>query len=141
MLNGERVKRDSSGDVQGRAIKPPASAGGAGELKVSELHCGPAWPEMEPAVEPWKRETFTPSAARAALAAFRDNVIAKAEENWEPERSILRSGLIETFVEQRVTDDNEWFSKVPFYLRRNTHAGEKRRFFGDICEVVARIKG
>ena len=141
MLNGERVRRNQSGDVQGRTKQPPGSLGGAGELKVSELHCGPARPEKEPAVEPWEREKFAPSEARAALAAFRDNVIAKAEENWEPERSILRSGLIEAFVEQRVTDEREWFSKVPTYLRRNTNAAEKRRFFEDICEVVARING
>jgi very-short-patch-repair endonuclease len=111
-----------------------------GETDVSELHGSPASPDKEPVIEPWKRDAFTPSEVRVALAAFRDAVIAKAGENWEPERSILRSGLIETFVEQRVTDDGEWFRKVPLYMRRNTNAAEKRRFFDDICEIVARIK-
>jgi hypothetical protein len=43
-------------------------------------------------------------------------------------------------VEQRVLDDTDWFSKVPNYLRRNTNAAEKKQFFEEICEIIARIR-
>jgi very-short-patch-repair endonuclease len=90
--------------------------------------------------EPWKNERFTPAEAKAALAAYRDAVVAPKTEDWEPERSVLRSGLIETFVEQRVMDDADWFAKVPNYLRRNTNAVEKKLFFDDICDIVSRTR-
>jgi hypothetical protein len=37
-------------------------------------------------------------------------------------------------------DDADWFAKVPNYLRRNTNAVEKRLFFDEICDIVARIR-
>ncbi|MCX5478723.1 DUF4011 domain-containing protein [Kaistia geumhonensis] len=94
-----------------------------------------------PLPEPWTAPRLSPAEARMALAAFRDRVIAPSIEGWEPERSLLRAGLIETFVEQRILEDGDWYSRVPQYLRRNTNGAERKRYFEEVCEIVGRIAG
>ncbi|NNH32998.1 hypothetical protein C9413_27255 [Rhizobium sp. SEMIA 4085] len=74
-----------------------------------------------------------------ALRAFRDTEIKARMDEWEPHRSILRDGLIETFIKQRVIDPAEWFHKVPQYLRSGTDAVEKRLYLERICEVIERL--
>lgn len=109
---------------------------------VSNGHLPGNVPPAEPPLhEPWTAPRLSPVEARAALAAFRDQVIMPAIAGWEPERSLLRAGLIETFVEQRVVDEDDWFQRVPQYQRRNTSGPEKQRFFADVCDIVARIDG
>ena len=56
-----------------------------------------------------------------ALRQFRDQVIANEMADWEPHRSILRDAMIETFVRQRFVEPDEWFEKVPGYLRQGTN--------------------
>lgn len=73
------------------------------------------------------------------LAAFRETVIRPAADPWEPQRSILRDGMIETLVRQRVSDPEEWFAKIPHYQRTATNPVEKRLYLERICAVVARI--
>lgn len=87
----------------------------------------------------WQAEKLTQAEARQVLAAFRDQVISTAITPWEPERSILRSSMIETFVEQRLIDEGDWFLKVPQFQRRGTNPMEKVRFLSEICEIVSRI--
>lgn len=89
--------------------------------------------------ELWLADRFTPVEARRVLSAFREQVIASSMAPWEPERSILRASMIETFVEQRLVDEGDWFVKVPQFQRRGTNPAEKARYLGDICEIVARI--
>jgi hypothetical protein len=74
------------------------------------------------------------------LRALRDDEIATSVPDWEPERSILRDGMIETFVSKRVADPDQWFLHVPQYLRQNTNKIEKDRFLDRICEIVGRIE-
>jgi hypothetical protein len=71
---------------------------------------------------------LTPAQAVAALEAYRDIVIAPASANWEPERSLLRPAMIETFVQQRITDPNQWYAHVPQFLRQGTNGAEKKRY-------------
>ena len=47
--------------------------------------------------------------------------------------------MIETFVQQRVNDQDLWYSRIPQYLRSGTNPIEKTRFLGEICEIVDRI--
>jgi very-short-patch-repair endonuclease len=74
-----------------------------------------------------------------ALGQFRSRVIAAEMTDWESHRSILREAMIETFVRQRITDPDEWFEKVPGYLRQGTNPIEKSRYLGQICEIVSRF--
>jgi hypothetical protein len=76
-----------------------------------------------------------------ALVKMRDQVIRVEMENWESQRSILRDSMIETFVRQKVVDPDEWFSKVPAYLRQGTNAVEKNRYLASVCDIVARCVG
>jgi hypothetical protein len=76
-----------------------------------------------------------------ALVKMRDQVIRVEMENWESQRSILRNSMIETFVRQKVVDPDEWFSKVPAYLRQGTNAVEKNRYLASVCDIVARCVG
>jgi hypothetical protein len=82
---------------------------------------------------------LTEEQAFEALKEFRDTVIRPQSAAWEPHRSILRDGMIETFVRQRVTDPEDWFRKVPQYQRSATNPVEKRLFLSQICEIVERI--
>ncbi len=59
--------------------------------------------------------------------------------DWEPHRSILRDAMIETFVRQKFCDPDEWFEKVPGYLRQGTNPVEKGRYLDRICEIVGRL--
>lgn len=74
-----------------------------------------------------------------ALHHFRAHVIAAEMPEWDPNRSILRDAMIETFVRQRFADPDEWFEKVPGYLRQGTNAAEKNRYLERICEIVSRL--
>ena len=82
---------------------------------------------------------LTPAEAVAALEWLRDDVVRPESPDWEPHRSILRPAMIETFVQQRVADPADWYTRVPQYLRSGTTASEKVRYLEAICEVVARI--
>jgi hypothetical protein len=59
--------------------------------------------------------------------------------DWEPHRSILRDAMIETFVRQRFVEPDEWFEKVPGYLRQGTNPIEKTRYLDQICDIVGRL--
>jgi very-short-patch-repair endonuclease len=74
-----------------------------------------------------------------ALSDFRSHLIAVEMADWEPHRSILRDAMIETFVRQRFCDPDEWFEKVPGYLRQGTNPVEKGRYLDRICEIVCRL--
>jgi very-short-patch-repair endonuclease len=81
------------------------------------------------------------SAAEAGkvLEVFRETRIRPAMGEWDPQRSILRSAMIECFVRQQINDPDMWYSNVPQYLRAGTNPIEKTRFLDEICEIVDRI--
>jgi hypothetical protein len=66
-------------------------------------------------------------------------VVAIEIVDWEPHRSILRDAMIETFVRQRFVEPDDWFDKVPGYLRQGTNPIEKTRYIDRICDIVARL--
>src|SRR6202043_3788154 len=72
---------------------------------------------------------------------FREKVIRAEVHDWEAHRSILRDAMIETFIAQHVADPDEWFTKVPTYLRQGTSPIEKNTYLNRICEIVGRIGG
>ncbi len=83
---------------------------------------------------------LTPVEAAAALEYLRDFVIAAATENWEPERSLLRPAMIETFVKQHIDDPDQWSVRIPMYLRQGTNPVEKKRYLERVCDVIGRLK-
>jgi len=84
-------------------------------------------------------EPLTPQAAFVVLESFRETEIKAAIADWVPQRSILRPVMIETFVSKRISDPDDWFSRIPQYLRIGTDPEEKRLFLDKICEIVDRI--
>jgi very-short-patch-repair endonuclease len=82
---------------------------------------------------------LTEEQAFEVLKEFREAIIKQEMTAWEPHRSILRDGMIETFVRQRVTDPEDWFRKVLQYQRSATNPLEKRLFLSRICEIIERI--
>ncbi|MHC2462436.1 DUF4011 domain-containing protein [Bradyrhizobium embrapense] len=73
------------------------------------------------------------------LRRFRDGVIAAEIADWEAHRSLLRDAMIETFVRQKITDPDQWFDKIPGYLRQGTNPIEKGRYLERVCDIVARL--
>ena len=73
------------------------------------------------------------------LRTSEKSVIKPAIENWEAHRSILRDGMIETFVTQHLDEPGDWFNKVPQFQRSGTNPVEKTLFLARICEIVERI--
>ena len=82
---------------------------------------------------------LTPHQLTLALEAFRDERIRPTMPEWEAHSSILRPAMIETFVQQRVVDADDWLNRVPQFLRTATNPVEKRTFFEAICEIVDRL--
>ncbi|NWL41098.1 hypothetical protein FBF71_28000 [Bradyrhizobium elkanii] len=76
-----------------------------------------------------------------ALRRLRDGVIAVEVVDWEAHRSLLRDAMIETFVRQRITDPDQWFGKIPGYLRQGTNPIEKSRYLERVCDIVGRLRG
>jgi hypothetical protein len=89
---------------------------------------------------PQERSSLTEAECFEALRQFRDQVVANEMVDWEPHRSILRDAMIETFVRQRFFEPDDWFDKVPGYLRQGTNPIEKTRYIDRICDIVARLK-
>ena len=85
------------------------------------------------------RNPLTREQGVQALVEFRDTVIRTEMPDWEVQRSILRDAMVETFVSQNVFDPDDWFRKVPTYLRQGTSPIEKNRYLDRICEIVSRI--
>jgi very-short-patch-repair endonuclease len=84
-------------------------------------------------------EPLTTDDGARALEAFREEVIRLAVGNYEAHRSILRPAMIETFVQQRVVDPNDWYSRIPQYLRARTNPTEKKLYLEKICGIIDRI--
>jgi REase_MTES_1575/Protein of unknown function (DUF3320) len=84
-------------------------------------------------------EPLTKAQGIQVLVEFRESVIRAEMANWEPHRSILRDAMIEAFVSQHFTDPDEWFTKVPAFLRQGSNPVEKSKYLEQICEIVSRI--
>ena len=80
--------------------------------------------------------SLLPFDARSALINLREGVIRNEVPDWTLQRSILRDAMIETFVSQRMENAEDWFKKVPPYLRQATNPIEKK-YLEDICQIVA----
>ena len=76
--------------------------------------------------------------ARSALEEFRRSRIEVDFPGAEPQRSILRPAMIERILEARFDDPDDFFSKIPEYLRRSTDARQKK-YLEEICAIVAAI--
>ena len=128
--------------VEGQALLPTVDDTADTTTSVADIVEHPADDgdlRIVEAPQLWLADKFTPVEARQALAAFRENVIASSMAPWEPERSILRASMIETFVEQRLVDEGDWFVKVPQFQRRSTNGAEKARYLSEICDIIGRI--
>jgi very-short-patch-repair endonuclease len=109
--------------------EPPALEMGDEEL--------PAQPTADAGLQ--GNASLTDTECFEALRQFRDQVIANEMADWEPHRSVLRDAMIETFVRQRFVELDEWFEKVPGYLRQGTNPIEKTRYLDRICDIVGRL--
>jgi very-short-patch-repair endonuclease len=96
-----------------------------------------AQPSTEPGLQ--ANSSLTEVECFEALRQFRDQVVGNEMAEWEPHRSILRDAMIETFVRQRFVEPDDWFDKVPGYLRQGTNPIEKTRYLDRICDIVTRL--
>jgi hypothetical protein len=117
----EPEKRDPEGLVA--PVAPPAPLTAAMDRFLAANGSGP----------------ITEADLFATLATFRETVIRPAASSWQPHRSILRDSMIETFLRQRITDPEDWFNRVPHYLRSGTDPVEKRMYLDQICAIVEGI--
>lgn len=84
-------------------------------------------------------DPLTVDQARDLLETFRDTIIKEEMVNWEPRKSILRDGMIETFIARRMNDAEDWAKKVDQVLRSNTDGREKKKYLDAICDIIDRI--
>jgi hypothetical protein len=49
--------------------------------------------------------------------------------------------MIETFISQDIVDPEDWFNRIPHYLRASTNPTERRLYLEQVCDVIARIGG
>jgi REase_MTES_1575/Protein of unknown function (DUF3320) len=122
-------------------------AGGSADVDAPAADAAPA-PEIggekqpaQSATEPGLQEksSLTEAECFEALRQFRDQVVGNEMADWEPHRSILRDAMVETFVRQRLVEPDDWFDKVPGYLRQGTNPIEKARYLDRICDIVGKL--
>jgi very-short-patch-repair endonuclease len=113
---------------------PAPDASPAPELRDEEL---PAQPMTDFGLQ--GKASLTEPECFEALRQFRDQVIANEMADREPHRSILRDAMIETFVRQKFVEPDDWFEKVPGYLRQGTNPIEKTRYLDRICDIVGKL--
>jgi very-short-patch-repair endonuclease len=77
-----------------------------------------------------------PLDTRSELINLREGVIRSEVTDWTLQRSILRDAMIETFISQKMENAEDWFKKVPTYLRQATNPNEKK-YLEEICRIVA----
>jgi very-short-patch-repair endonuclease len=122
------------------------SAGGTGdveapapEMPVPEIRGEEPPAQPMPDMELLEKSSLTEADCFDALRQFRDQVVGSEMVDWEPHRSILRDAMIETFVRQRFVEPDDWFDKVPGYLRQGTNPVEKTRYLDRICDIVGKM--
>lgn len=128
-------------------LEPAAPESGLADDGAPETDAAPApeaGGEEQPAqpdsvTGPQEKSSLTEAECFEALRQFRDQVVGSEMADWEPHRSILRDAMIETFVRQRFVEPDDWFDKVPGYLRQGTNPIEKTRYIDRICDIVARL--
>ena len=133
---------DAFGQGEPDPVEPHPISGADGASAVAEgMNPVPPSPGLTANEEPVLEDDgpLTVGQAYKVLEEFRESVIKPAIENWEPHRSILRDGMIETFVTQRLNEPGDWFNKVPQFQRSGTNPLEKTMFLARICEIVERI--
>jgi very-short-patch-repair endonuclease len=123
-----------AGESQGRAALPSVAA------VPLELRPQPVLEAQTHSAQLDATSPLTEPELVALLRHYRDAVIAPATAGWQSQRSILRDSMIETLVHQNITDPDDWFNKVPTYLRQGTDPTEKRLHLDRICDLVARCK-
>lgn len=82
------------------------------------------------------KPALLPLDARSELINLREGLIRSEVTDWTLQRSILRDAMIETFVSQKMENAEDWFKKVPTYLRQATNPNEKK-YLEEICRIVA----
>lgn len=136
-IGPQHAHQDTHEDAADADGLPPDSVN-LGSTPVNEVEAGVGG--MDTPAQPGSESCpFSGQDCFEALGQFRTQVIATEMTDWEPHRSILREAMIETFVRQRFTDPDEWFEKVPGYLRQGTSPIEKGRYLDRICEIVSRL--
>jgi len=118
---------------------PFAIADALDDPKAAEAPLSAAAPHLDSQPAESGGEVFSEKDCTKALEEFRDTVIAKEIPDWERSRSVLRDAMIETVIQQRLIDPEEWFNIIPQFMRMATNPLEKRLYLGRICEIVARL--
>jgi very-short-patch-repair endonuclease/RecA/RadA recombinase len=107
----------------------------------------PSVPELPlrlppPAAPPLSRSRFQETAAAEdavvkALQHYRDSVLAVEFPNSEAARGLLRRGMITALVEARLTEPEDFISRIPLRLREKTDSAQLRHL-ARICDIIAR---
>src|SRR5205085_2012790 len=131
------------GMPEGQALEAETAAGQDNLARLGPVTKGPSQPEPAPtsvgSVSVVSDEVpLSKTDGIRALIEFREKVIRTQMPDWVAHRSILRDAMIEAFVSQHFSDPDEWFTKIPAFLRQGTNPVEKR-YLEQICDVVNRI--
>jgi len=146
----ESLKRDKPERESGRyrflsaEFSPPSSGSNGQSVKTSSdvgsvddaIDASSDMPAETDAKSSMTEGAKRPRDVADLLRQFRDQVISREIKEWEPQRSILRDGMIETLIAQRMIDPADWFSKIPTFQRMGTSPIEKDRYLGRICEML-----
>jgi len=95
--------------------------------------------------EPAKRDTSSPASkltmeqARAELEELRRSRIEVDLPGAEPQRSILRKQMIDVMLARRFDDPEDFFAKIPDFLRRGTDPRQKD-YLEEICAIIGRMR-
>lgn len=119
-------------------LRSPVSTPSAlDDIKTADAEAPSALVQIEPILAnvPLQPPSGRPNNTVEALLLFRETEIRPQVPGYEPSRSILRDAMIECFIAQKVTEEREWFTRVPMFMRQGTNPKELQ-FMPEICAIL-----
>ena len=93
--------------------------------------------ENDPADREEKQKDIKRESLRQRLVALRDTELVPAFPDSPPERSLLRSDLLDEFVELRPKSRDEWFRTLSQQVRGTVDWRQVGRYLDRVLQTIA----
>jgi very-short-patch-repair endonuclease len=92
--------------------------------------------EHDPAYKLQKQKANQVEVLRQRLNLLRDEEITPAFPDSPAEKCLLRSDLLEEFIEKRPKTKDEWFKRIPEQMRSGVESRQVGKFLGRVLQII-----
>ncbi len=93
--------------------------------------------EADPTYREQRHKVNRTESLRQRLVRLRDTELTPAFPNSPVENSLLRSDLLEEFIEKRPKSRDDWFRKIPLQFRTSIDSKQVGRYLDRVLEIIA----